>query len=153
MASSCRESPIRLNKLIAHEAAELATSKIWEQTRCGQLISIQRHQHLNLSVYVRLLLLPFCELAFNPSGSPILAQDGFCCSRAEIKLEDTEGLFQVERALRRVCRRKGTKNQNDCDLFEAWKGESNVREIVECDSEPGEQADIQPQALRSGSGA
>ena len=68
-------------------------------------------------------------------------------------MEDTEGLFQVERALRRVCRRKMTKDQDDCDLFEAWKRESNVFEILECDSEPGEQADIQPQALRSGSGA
>jgi hypothetical protein len=66
-------------------------------------------------------------------------------------LEDTEGLFQVERELRRFCRRKRTKDQDDCDLFEAWKGESNVFAILECDSEPGEQANIQPQALRSGS--
>lgn len=57
-------------------------------------------------------------------------------------MEDTEGLFQVERALRRVCRRKRTKDQDDRDLFEAWKRESNVFEIQECDSEPGEQADI-----------
>lgn len=68
-------------------------------------------------------------------------------------MEDTEGLFQVERALRRVCRRKRTKDQDDCDLFEAWKRESIVFEIFECDSESGEQADIQPQSLRPGSGA
>ncbi len=105
-------------------------------------------------MYIRLLLLPFCELAFNPSDGPILAQDGFRCSRIQIKLEDTEGLFQVvERALRRVCSRKRTKDQDDCDLFEVWKRESSVFKILECDSEPGEQADIEPQPLRYGSGA
>jgi hypothetical protein len=58
----------------------------------------------------------------------------------QIKLEDTEGLLQAERALRRICRR--TKDHDDCDLFKAWKRESNVFETLECDSEPGEQADI-----------
>ena len=149
MTPSCRESPIRLNKAITHEAAKLATSKIREQTGRGWFIGIQKHQHLNLSMYVQLLLLLFCELAFSPSDSPIRAQDGLCRSRTQIKLKDVEGLIQVEPALTRAYRRK--RNEDDCDLFEAWKRDSNIFEALECDSEPGEPADIKPQALRSGS--
>ena len=92
MRTSCRDASIVLQEMVTHEAAELATPKIGEATRSRSFSGAQKHQHLNLGVYIGLLPLAFVELALKLIQSPSLAQNGFDCGCVQSQFEDAERL-------------------------------------------------------------
>lgn len=100
MRSSCRDVSVTSQEMITHEAAELTASKIWEPTRSRGLQGVQKHQHLNLGVYVGFLLLPSRKFALGFIQSPTVAQNSSDRGSIHSQFEDAERLPQTEGAFR-----------------------------------------------------